>query len=190
MGEFYRSVVIKCELSNTANLSVFISMFVPILTYGHELWVMTEKILSRAQAAEISLERVHGVTLHDKAHHLRTRWCDQRSSKDQTEWFHLRSCLVPSWRGTSRTFCDRCWLWGISISLRAAAFASLAREKAGTKMIEKGINVSAPDYTMPVFTKNYFVVFRTFVFLLFWFCLKNTGHHALSSQFSWDLFII
>jgi len=35
----------KRELSNTAKLSVFISVFIPILTYGygHESWVMTKK---------------------------------------------------------------------------------------------------------------------------------------------------
>jgi len=53
LREFYRSVVTKRELSNTAKLSVFKSVFVPILTYGHESWVMTEKILSQVQAAEM-----------------------------------------------------------------------------------------------------------------------------------------
>jgi len=43
------------------------SVFVPILIYGHESWVMTEKILSQVQGAEIGLlRRVRGVTLHDK----------------------------------------------------------------------------------------------------------------------------
>jgi len=32
----YLSVVTKWELENTATLSVFNSVFVPILTYGHE----------------------------------------------------------------------------------------------------------------------------------------------------------
>ena len=36
LRELYRSVVTKRELSNTAKLSVFKSVFVPILTYGHE----------------------------------------------------------------------------------------------------------------------------------------------------------
>jgi len=34
------SVATKRELSNTAKLSVFKSVFVPILTYGHESWVI------------------------------------------------------------------------------------------------------------------------------------------------------
>jgi len=32
----YSSLVTKPELSNTANLSVFKSVFVPIFTYGHD----------------------------------------------------------------------------------------------------------------------------------------------------------
>jgi len=44
--ELYRSVVTKQELSNTAKLSGFKSVFVPILIYGHESWVMVERILS------------------------------------------------------------------------------------------------------------------------------------------------
>jgi len=36
--EFYRSVVTKQQLSNTAKLSLCKSVFAPILTYGHESW--------------------------------------------------------------------------------------------------------------------------------------------------------
>jgi len=42
LRELYRSVVTKQELSNTAKLSVFKSVFVPILTFGHKSWVVTE----------------------------------------------------------------------------------------------------------------------------------------------------
>jgi len=51
-GEHYRSVVTKRELSNAAKLSVFKSVCVPILTYGHESWLMTDRILSQVQAAK------------------------------------------------------------------------------------------------------------------------------------------
>ncbi|TWW77616.1 hypothetical protein D4764_12G0010060 [Takifugu flavidus] len=45
----------------------FISIFVPTLTYGHELWVMTERTRSRVQAAEMSfLRRVAGLSLRDR----------------------------------------------------------------------------------------------------------------------------
>jgi len=48
-------------------LSVFKSVFVPILTYCHDSWVVTEIILSQVQATEIEfLRRVHGVTLRGK----------------------------------------------------------------------------------------------------------------------------
>jgi len=40
------SVVMKRELSKKAKLSVFKTVFVPILTYGHKSWVMTERIRS------------------------------------------------------------------------------------------------------------------------------------------------
>jgi len=42
LRELYRFVVTKQELSNTAKLSGFKSVFVPILIQGHESWVMTE----------------------------------------------------------------------------------------------------------------------------------------------------
>jgi len=56
-------VATKRELSNTAKLSVFKSIFVPILTYGHKSWVITERILTQVQATKLGfLRRVHGVT--------------------------------------------------------------------------------------------------------------------------------
>ena len=39
----YCYVVTRWALSNIANLSVFKSAFVPILTYGHESWVINER---------------------------------------------------------------------------------------------------------------------------------------------------
>ena len=53
MHKLYRSVVLKRELSTKAKLSVFISVFVSILTYGHECWVMIERVRSRVQTAEM-----------------------------------------------------------------------------------------------------------------------------------------
>ena len=53
MRQLYQSVVLKRELCKKAKLSVFRSSFVPILTYGNECWVMTERVRSRIQAAEI-----------------------------------------------------------------------------------------------------------------------------------------
>jgi len=61
--ELYRCVATKQELSNVVKLSVFKSIFVLILTYGHESWVTTERILTQVQAPKIGfLRRIHGVT--------------------------------------------------------------------------------------------------------------------------------
>ncbi|TWW64209.1 hypothetical protein D4764_03G0012170 [Takifugu flavidus] len=60
MRTLHRSVVVNRELSHR-------SIFVPTLTYGHELWVMTERTRSRVQAAEMSfLHRVAGFSLRDR----------------------------------------------------------------------------------------------------------------------------
>ncbi|KAK3539294.1 hypothetical protein QTP86_033724 [Hemibagrus guttatus] len=44
MRSMYRSVVVKKELSRKAKFSIYQSIYVPTLTYGHELWVMTERM--------------------------------------------------------------------------------------------------------------------------------------------------
>ncbi|KAK3568661.1 hypothetical protein QTP86_011459 [Hemibagrus guttatus] len=65
MRSMYRSVVVKKELSQKAKLSIYQSIYVPTLTY--ELWVMTERVRSRIQAAEMSfLCRVAGRSLRDR----------------------------------------------------------------------------------------------------------------------------
>uniref|UniRef100_A0A8C6PI18 Reverse transcriptase domain-containing protein n=1 Tax=Nothobranchius furzeri TaxID=105023 RepID=A0A8C6PI18_NOTFU len=67
MRALYRSVVVKRELSQKAKLSIYRSIYVPTLTYGHEFWVVTEKTRSRIQAAEMSfLLRVAGFSLRDR----------------------------------------------------------------------------------------------------------------------------
>ncbi|TWW59340.1 hypothetical protein D4764_06G0008700 [Takifugu flavidus] len=67
MRTLHWSVVVKRELSRKAKLSVYWLIFVPTLTYGHELWVMTERTRSRVQAAEMSfLRRVAGLSLRDR----------------------------------------------------------------------------------------------------------------------------
>ncbi|KAK3523071.1 hypothetical protein QTP86_012652 [Hemibagrus guttatus] len=68
MRPMYWSVVVKKELSRKAKLSIYQSIYVPTLTYGHELWVMTERIRSRIQVAEMSfLRRVAGCSLRDRS---------------------------------------------------------------------------------------------------------------------------
>ncbi|KAK3512562.1 hypothetical protein QTP70_017239, partial [Hemibagrus guttatus] len=74
MRSMYRSVVVKKELSRKAKLSIYQSIYVPTLTYGHELWVMTERVRSRIQAAKMSfLRRVAGRSLRDRVRSSVTR---------------------------------------------------------------------------------------------------------------------
>ncbi|KAK3534043.1 hypothetical protein QTP86_000634 [Hemibagrus guttatus] len=54
MRSMYWSVVVKKELSRKAKLSIYHSIYIPTLTYSHELWVMTERVRSRIQVAEMS----------------------------------------------------------------------------------------------------------------------------------------
>ena len=64
MQALHYSVVIKRELSKKAKLSIFKAVFVPILTYGHESWVITERMRSQVQASEMRfLRRIEGVAL-------------------------------------------------------------------------------------------------------------------------------
>ena len=57
----------KQDMSKKAKLSIFKTVFVPILTYGHESWVMTERVRSQALASEMRfLQRIEGVALFNK----------------------------------------------------------------------------------------------------------------------------
>ncbi|MDF4350667.1 hypothetical protein P3435_23365 [Vibrio parahaemolyticus] len=74
MRALRRSVVVKRELSQKAKLSIYLSIYVPTLTYGHELWVVTERTRLRVQAAEVSfLRRVAGLSLRDRVRSLDIR---------------------------------------------------------------------------------------------------------------------
>ena len=67
MRALHYSVVMKRELSKKAKLSIFKTFFVPILFYGHEFWVLTERVRSQVQASEMRiLRRIEGVTLFNK----------------------------------------------------------------------------------------------------------------------------
>ena len=72
MRALHYSVVMKRELSNKAELTVFYTVFVSILTYGHESWVMAERVRSQVQASKMRfLPSIEGVTLFNKARALR-----------------------------------------------------------------------------------------------------------------------
>jgi len=58
----------KQKLSNAAIFLVFKWLAVPVVTYGHEPWAMTERALPQVQTAKMGfLRRVHGATLRKKA---------------------------------------------------------------------------------------------------------------------------
>ena len=68
------SVVVKRELSKKAKLSIFKAVFVPILTYDHESWVMIERVRSQMQASEVRvLRKIEGVTLFNKVRSSETQ---------------------------------------------------------------------------------------------------------------------
>ena len=63
-------------VKNGANLSIFKAVFVPILTYGHESWVMIERMRSQVQASEMRfLRRIEGVTLFNEVRSSEIRKC-------------------------------------------------------------------------------------------------------------------
>ena len=49
----YWTVVVKRELSHKAKLSIYRLIYIPTLTYSHELWVMTERMRSSIHAMEL-----------------------------------------------------------------------------------------------------------------------------------------
>ena len=98
MRTLHYSVVMKRELSKKAKLSIFEAVFVPILTYGHESWVMTKRVRSQVQASEMRfLRRIEGVTLFNKVRSSEIRKSLNieplllRIERSQLRWFgHVR----------------------------------------------------------------------------------------------------
>ena len=67
MRQLYLSVILKRELCAKAKLSIFKSVFVPILTYGYKCWATIEKVRSQVQAAKVGfLQKVRGLSMLDK----------------------------------------------------------------------------------------------------------------------------
>ena len=64
----------KQELSKKTKLPIFKTVFVPVLTYGHESWVMTDRVRSQVQASEMRfIRRIEEVTLFNKVRSSETR---------------------------------------------------------------------------------------------------------------------
>ena len=94
MRTLHYSVGMKREFSKKAKLSIFKTVFVPILTYGHESWVMTERVWSQVQAFKMRfLQKIEGVTLFNKEHSSEIRKSLNieplllRIEKSQLRWF-------------------------------------------------------------------------------------------------------
>ena len=67
MRTFHHPIVLKRKLSRKTKLSVFMSIFVPILTHGLESWLMTERMRSQMQASEMRfLRKIKGFTMFEK----------------------------------------------------------------------------------------------------------------------------
>ena len=94
MRALHYSVVTKRELSKKAKLSIFKAVFVPILTYGYESWVMTERMRSQVQASKMRfIRRIEGVTLFNKVRRSEIRKSLNieplllRIERSQLRWF-------------------------------------------------------------------------------------------------------
>ena len=67
MRTLKQSVVVIRELSQRAKLSICRSIYVPTLTSGHKLWVVTKRTRSQISAVKISfLCRVAGLSPRDR----------------------------------------------------------------------------------------------------------------------------
>ena len=67
MRALHQPVLVKKELSQKVKLSIYRSIYIPTLTYGHELWVVTERTRLRIQEAEMGfICRVSGLSLRDR----------------------------------------------------------------------------------------------------------------------------
>ena len=69
-----RSMIVKKEISKETKMKIYKSVFRPILTCGCESWIVTNKLRSKIQAAEMKyLRRVQGVTRLDRIRNVKRR---------------------------------------------------------------------------------------------------------------------
>ncbi|TWW66958.1 hypothetical protein D4764_20G0009900, partial [Takifugu flavidus] len=77
MRTLHWSIVVKRELSHKAKLLIYQSIFVPTLTYGHELWRLGEKLCIREElGVEPLLLHVERSQMRRPTGRPRTRWRD------------------------------------------------------------------------------------------------------------------
>ena len=94
MRQLHQTVVLKRKLCISAKLSIFKSVYVLILTYGHKCWITNEKARSRIQAVKMGfLRRISGLTLLDKI-----------KSADIREFLNMESLLLRLERSQLRLY--------------------------------------------------------------------------------------
>lgn len=96
------SVVVKRELCPQTRLTVYTSVYLPILTYGHECWVMTKRTGLQVQATEMRLLRgVAGLTFRDRVRssviqeNLGVESLLLRIKRSQFRWFGHQVRMPP-----------------------------------------------------------------------------------------------
>lgn len=88
IGIQYQSTVVKRELSMKAKLSIYRLIYVPALTYSHELWVMTKRIKTWKQAEKISF-------LQRESALKRELFSTHKHQKEPAEEVHLLNRMLP-----------------------------------------------------------------------------------------------
>ena len=89
MRALHYSVGMKQELLKKAKLSIFKTVFVPILTFGHELlWVMIERVRSQVQEFAMRFSRrIKGIALLNK---VRSSEYTLGNSSRPSLWRHFK----------------------------------------------------------------------------------------------------
>jgi len=89
--------IVSLLFSDDVVLSIYRSIYVPTLTYGHKLWVVTERMRSPIQAAKMCfLRRVAGLSLRDRVRssnirtELRIEPLLLRVERSQLRWHLIR----------------------------------------------------------------------------------------------------
>ena len=104
MQALHHSVVSKLEQSRKSKLSMVKTIFVPILTYSHESWVIAEKLRSQMQASKIKfLQKINGITTFNLLRNSLIRYSLDIEPLllsieiSQLTWFGYRSRMFQEW---------------------------------------------------------------------------------------------
>lgn len=65
----------KRELKQNTNLLIYRTIYVPAITYGHELWIVIITLRLQIQVFEIGfLHRMIGLSLREELGHVEEAW--------------------------------------------------------------------------------------------------------------------